>query len=347
MNKASETQSKILTIIIPSYNTESFVDSVLQSFDDSRIINDLEIIFIDDGSTDSTAAKALVYKEKYPLSLTVITKENGGHGSGINTGLELASGKYIKVVDGDDYVDPEELFHLVADLKNNDVDMVISRYSTVSCVTGEVKTVQPTEYGMINCHRDLEYNKVYDSEEILPYVYASIHAITYKTDILRNNRIKMSEKTFYEDNEFVLYPIAYVKSILLSSYNVYRYRIDQNTQSIDIENVRKRINQLTSIIVKITKWYDSIKQSMNAENRQYVIRAISCQIYIISMVYLSFKEDINKHGLDLHAFLKTIKDESIEIYRYSYGRYKLVRVVTGCRGVLYNLLSVFYRKTRL
>ena len=77
----------------------------------------LEILIIDDGSRDQTGAIADQYAERYPTVVRVIHKENGGHGSGINCGIQNALGRYMKVVDADDWVDPEALDHLIAALK--------------------------------------------------------------------------------------------------------------------------------------------------------------------------------------------------------------------------------------
>ena len=98
---------KLLSFVVPSYNSEKYlnkcVDSLLKGGED------VEIIIVNDGSKDNTIKIAREYEEKYPSIIKVVDKENGGHGSGINSGLEVATGLYFKCVDSDDWVDEDAL----------------------------------------------------------------------------------------------------------------------------------------------------------------------------------------------------------------------------------------------
>ena len=78
---------------------------------------DVEILIINDGSTDKTGAIADEYEALYPNIVRAVHKENGGHGSGVNKGLDLAQGLYYKVVDSDDWLDKEAYLKLLAQLK--------------------------------------------------------------------------------------------------------------------------------------------------------------------------------------------------------------------------------------
>ena len=98
-------EGKVLSVVVPMYNVEAYISQCLDSFAVPEVLGQVEILVIDDGGTDGSAAIAQTYEEKYPGSYRVIHKENGGHGSTINKGIETASGKYFRVVDGDDWVD--------------------------------------------------------------------------------------------------------------------------------------------------------------------------------------------------------------------------------------------------
>ena len=83
--------NKILTIVIPSYNVEQFLEKTVDSFLADSIMDDIEILIVNDGSKDKTKEIGLSYEAKYPKCVKLVDKENGGHGSTINTGLSIAS----------------------------------------------------------------------------------------------------------------------------------------------------------------------------------------------------------------------------------------------------------------
>ena len=113
---------KILTVTIPSYNVEAYLEDCLESFVNSEVMDDIEVLIVNDGSSDNTAKIAQRYVDKYENTFRLINKENGGHGSTINTGVREAKGKYFKVVDGDDWVDTRSFIHLVKVLKESDAE---------------------------------------------------------------------------------------------------------------------------------------------------------------------------------------------------------------------------------
>ena len=93
---------KLLSIAIPSYNSEGYLANCIESLLPGG--EDVEILIINDGSTDATAAIADEYAAKYPTIVKAVHKENGGHGSAVNMGIDKATGLYFKVVDSDDWV---------------------------------------------------------------------------------------------------------------------------------------------------------------------------------------------------------------------------------------------------
>ena len=102
---------KLLTIAIPCYNSEAYMDHAIQSA--MKGGDDVEIIIVNDGSKDRTAEIADSYAKKYPNQIKAIHQENGGHGSAVNTGLANATGVYYKVLDSDDWLNEKALLKML------------------------------------------------------------------------------------------------------------------------------------------------------------------------------------------------------------------------------------------
>ena len=134
---------KVLSISIAAYNVEKFIEETLASLCNEEVINDLDIIVVNDGSKDKTTGKVMRYVEKYPESIRIINKDNGGYGSTINTSLPLAKGKYYKLLDGDDWYDTYNLERLVNILKKCETDLVVTPHVQVVNETREETIVTP------------------------------------------------------------------------------------------------------------------------------------------------------------------------------------------------------------
>ena len=98
---------KILSVSIASYNVEKILSQTLDSCLVPEIMDKLEVIVVNDGSKDGTAAVAEEYVKKAPETFVLINKENGGYGSTVNAGIQAATGKYFRLLDGDDWFDKQ------------------------------------------------------------------------------------------------------------------------------------------------------------------------------------------------------------------------------------------------
>ena len=96
---------KLLSIAIPCYNSEAYMEKCIESL--LKGGEDVEILVVNDGSSDRTAEIADAYAEKYPTIIKAVHQENGGHGEAVNAGIRNATGLYFKVVDSDDWVNEE------------------------------------------------------------------------------------------------------------------------------------------------------------------------------------------------------------------------------------------------
>ena len=122
---------KLLSIVVPCYNSQDYIDRCVESLLPGN--DRVEILLIDDGSTDRTAEIIDKYERTYPKQVKAVHQENGGHGQAINTGMYLAKGKYVKVVDSDDWLDLnsyQKVLNFLESLEesNEEIDMLICNY---------------------------------------------------------------------------------------------------------------------------------------------------------------------------------------------------------------------------
>lgn len=284
---------KTLTIVIPSYNVEKYIERCLDSFLNIEVLKELEILVINDGSTDQTQAIVQRYCNKYPSSIQLINKENGGHGSGINVGIEHATGKYFKVVDGDDWVDIDNLAAFVHKLRKLNVDMVASDYSIV-----QDKSFKVLERRRV-CKNTFHYGKEWgfaeaENEGIIP-----LHAMTLNTKILKEHKIRVDEHVFYEDAEYMLYPIPYCKNVYFDSNNIYMYRMGRSGQSVDIQSMIKRKADHDKVLSSLFHYYEE-HEFIQQYKRKYLERGIASIVENEFQIFLAMgnKEEVREEMMN-------------------------------------------------
>lgn len=234
---------KLLTFTVPCYNSEAYMEKCINSL----LVGgeDVEIIIVDDGSTDKTAQIADSYQEKYPSIVKAIHKENGGHGSAVNTGLDNASGLYFKVVDSDDWVKEKSYMEILDTLKElvagpQTLDMLISNF--VYEKVGEKKSRKK----VVAYRNALPQNKMFTWDKVRHFhksQYILMHSVIYRTKLLKDCGMRLPEHTFYVDNIFVFNPLPYVKNMYYIDTNFYRYFIGREDQSVNEKVMIGRIDQ--------------------------------------------------------------------------------------------------------
>ena len=126
----TETEQKLISFVVPCYNSAAYMDICIASL--LKAGSDVEILVVDDGSQkDNTFGKAKNWESKFPNLIRAIHQENAGHGGVINTGIKLAAGKYFKVIDSDDWIDPsatDSVMKFLREENDNEVDLLITNY---------------------------------------------------------------------------------------------------------------------------------------------------------------------------------------------------------------------------
>lgn len=294
--------SYILTIVIPSYNISKFVDSIFPSYIDNNLLGRLKILSIDDGATDDTFKKVTKYVDKYPNLFYFIHKENGGHGSVINYALDkLIDTKYFMVIDGDDWVYTKSLCNLVNYLENCDDDLIITNCSY------EFKNHHTISYG-IRKNGDLNLR---------------IHNVTFKTSIFRDNSISVREGVFYEDSQYVLFPLEYVKKYSYFNEVVARYRQDDPNQSVNPLVQLKRKNHYETVLIDLLNYFNKISNNNEIDEKiiSFIISSITRIMYGSFELNWSYSRNIKEAIIDCRKINQLYKKYPL-IYKNMKHKYK-------------------------
>ncbi|MGM9648346.1 MAG: glycosyltransferase family 2 protein [Butyricicoccaceae bacterium] len=269
--------NKLLTVTVPCYNSEAYlhkcIDSLLPGGDC------LEIIIINDGSSDRTGEIADAYVAKYPDIVRVVHQENGGHGEGINQGLRNASGTYFKVVDSDDWVDLASLHAVINFLKANTVDLLVTNYV--------YEHENPKDNSTIRYANVFPNGKVIGWEQTRHFLtsqYLTLHSCIFRTEILRKSGMVLPKHTFYEDNLFVYTPLPLVKRLAYLNVDFYRYLIGREGQSVNEAIMTKRCDHQIRVSEAIFAAHDlSIIQRTNPKLAKYMYHEATFMMIIATV----------------------------------------------------------------
>lgn len=298
---------KLLTIVVPAYNVEKYIKNCLDSFIDLSVLRSLEILIVDDGSTDSTASLAHTYEQKYPYSFKVLSKENGGHGSTINYAIPRATGKYFKVVDGDDWLDKSILPQFVQLLKHTHSDVISNDFNLVDDRT---KKVTKRRKAVSNSYH---YNREWGFAEAVMDPLITIHSMTIRTDVLQKNDIRVDEHCFYEDQEYILYPIPYCTSITFSPLPLYQYRLGRSGQSVDIKMMIKRHDQHLKVLDALFE-YNNVHGNLQTYKKQYLERGIAEAVDDEYQIFLAKGND-TRNVEQMKKFDEMLREEHPGVYQ--------------------------------
>ena len=265
---------------------------------------DVEILIVNDGSTDKTRKIGKQYAERFPSIVKVINKENGGHGDAVNSGLSHASGKYFKVVDSDDWVDEDSLMKLLEVIRGfvregSEVDMIVSNY---------VYEKAGMEHKKIIHYRNvLPQNEIFRWDDIGSFhldQYILMHSVMYRTEMLKLCQLKLPKHTFYVDNIYVYYPLPHVRLLCYLDVDFYRYFIGREDQSVNEKIMISRVDQQIYVTKSMISMYD-LRLIGSKKLRKYMINYLAIMMTVSSIILIrsKTKENIEKKR-ELWKYLK-------------------------------------------
>lgn len=256
-----------LSVIVPCYNAQDTIEKCVNSILGQTLLhnNELEIILVNDASTDNTAALLEQYEHVYPDRVMVVyLSENSGQGTARNVGLQYASGDYVGFVDADDYVDDAMYETLLSIAIKNDCDMagggVLREESHTAGSTQCSDTGETAETIKIQKIADnlQKYTAVYvhTKEErrqlLLNGTAVSFAARIYRRSFLLENELFFPEHILYEDNYWQSAVNAKIGSYIITDHCFYHYIYHESssTQSMSMENLKQSMQIQTMLMDK-------------------------------------------------------------------------------------------------
>jgi glycosyltransferase involved in cell wall biosynthesis len=254
---------KTLTVSIAAYNVEKFLENTLKSLEISELLNELEVFVIDDGGKDGSLEIARHFQEKYPDTIHAIHKENGGYGSTVAYSIAHATGKYFKLLDGDDWFDKEGLLQIIKRLRTCEADIIITDYY---CGPDN------DNLRLMSCHHSNEtVMDVKDCKTVFTY---GMWSIFYKTSLLQESKMEFPLHTLYTDQIYSTVPFAYAKKIQFTPIPVYCYRFGRDEQSTSRLSRVKHASDMFKVCDILYDFYEKYKKD-NTEYKEYILTRIS------------------------------------------------------------------------
>lgn len=296
----------LLTVLVPVYNTEQYLDKCLGSLVVSgELMELLEVLVVIDGSKDNSIEIARKYEKKYPNTFRVIDKENGGHGSCCNVGVSEAKGKYIHFLDSDDWFDEQFSSYLLR-LKEERADVVFT------------KSIQERIFensSVLHDFHDINYDKNYKLDSLRNVNFSfSIHEVSYSVDLFRRYNVRFREKVYYDD---VLLSVAgFLGTEIFAFYDMklYHYLLGRPGQTMDPILYSKHFKYRCYSVYDCIDLYNNTKNSLNAISKDFIIRNLGWNVERLYASAWKQKKELAKEEISFlnEMFRKHIENNGIK-----------------------------------
>lgn len=312
---------KLLTVAIPAYNMEQYISRCLDSIISIENPEELEIIVINDGSKDNTLTIAQEYKKRHPNIIKVVDKPNGGWGTAINEAIELATGKYFKILDSDDWFDSRVFSEFLQILNNVDVDLFATSFSYEYSSGANKSDIYPLEL----CNRVISFSEYVRTHHY--NVHLPMATMTLRTKLLQNNHIQVAEK-YYADIDYNLESLVYVESIYFSQLVLYKYWIGREGQSVSLAGYNAHFDDFLRMAKKVVSFYRTHATNGDIHVKKVfeknLLNILRFSYYLLlSPQFAGCKEESVVKCRDLDIY---IKQEAPNLYKLL-NRVKVKRVI--------------------
>lgn len=274
-----------LSVIVPTYNAGDNIRRCIESILNQNIQN-VEILVINDGSTDNSSQIVKEYVKQNPEKITYYEKENTGVADTRNFGISIAKGKYILFIDSDDYI-KQGLLEELQKYIEQDIDIIKFKLERVNENNDILEKVDGAVFD--KCDGQTAFNMLCFSDVLLdsPCVYV------FKKELFEVNNLKFKVNTEHED--FGLIPLLILKAKSVISINTYGYCYLQTNDSITRnEDYSKTLKKFNDVLLHYDNMLEFIEKEKLTENTIKNLKT-----YYTNAIILKLKE-LKKQDLDIY-----------------------------------------------
>lgn len=230
-----------VSIIIPVYNAENYIEKCIKSLI-NQTYKFLEIIFVNDGSTDSSLQILKKYRLEYN-NIIILEQKNKGQGEARNLGIKNARGRFITFADSDDWLSDEYIEVLYKDIIDNNADISICNMAKV-IEKSEIE-IKSSKFPFKELNREEAIKQILLDKELKSYPWGKM----YKKDLFEKNKITFPQRMFYEDLAIIIKLFFYAEKIVLNNQYCYYYlqTSRSSTRTPNPKNIDDRLSALTMI----------------------------------------------------------------------------------------------------
>lgn len=298
-----------LSIVVLVYNLEKYLPRCLDALV-NQTLSEIEILCVNDGSTDSAPEIIDEYEKKYPDKIKVFHKENGGEFSTRNFGFKKAVGEYITFVDTDDYVEKEWAEKLYRAAKENDADLAVCGFERIDLKTDNVICTDMTAFG--NCTKNIDYK-----DDFIVFINPAPWNKIYKREIVKDFQF-LSLRGF-NDTLFLMTVYTKIKKIAFIPDILYHYylRYDSQIHNINIEDV----NNLKKYLIEVKQTYIDVQKY---EEMKYLLDLMTFIHLGVSVMYrasydksINIKKELKETIKYLDTYFESWRKSPFLSFRYS------------------------------
>lgn len=292
-------KEKLLTVSVAAYNVGEYLEQNLNSIAGSRYLDRIEVFVVDDGGKDNSLEIAKEFEKKYPDTFHAVHKENGGYGTTVNYSVAHATGKYFRLLDGDDWFDTSGLDTVLEHLVNYSPDWVVTRVRRVQDGAGVIRDPEP-EW--------LKYSgeKIIDIEKVPADFQVGMWESTFRTDLVKKHMKELPSRTLYTDILVVCYPLAYAGTVSFIDTDLYCYRLGRDGQSVSRESRIKHFQEQIHVVDLIKDYYYEADVAHKAPLIRRRFTAYYKWQILVLMLLPASKDNLNR--------IKAIEKEAKEKY---------------------------------